>query len=47
MSSNQQHPGPKSLDLPPPACRTAFDYAQRNEKLKGTDTLKQLEEASK
>ena len=27
--------------------KTAFDYAQTNEKLKGTDALKQLEEASK
>jgi len=27
--------------------KTAFDYAQDNEKLKGTDALKQLEEASK
>jgi hypothetical protein len=26
---------------------TAFDYAQYNENLKGTDDLKQLEEASK
>jgi ankyrin repeat protein len=27
--------------------KTAFDYAQDNESLKGTDALKQLEEASK
>jgi hypothetical protein len=26
---------------------TAFDYAQGNEKLKGTEALKKLEEASK
>ena len=29
------------------AGKTAFDYAQGNEKMKGTDALKQLEEASK
>ena len=27
--------------------KTAFDYAQDNEKLKGTDALRKLEEASK
>ena len=27
--------------------KTAFDYAKNNDKLKGTDALKQLEEASK
>jgi len=27
--------------------KTALDYAQKNEKLKGTDALRRLEEASK
>jgi ankyrin repeat protein len=27
--------------------KTAFDYAKNNEKLKGTDAIRQLEEASK
>jgi hypothetical protein len=27
--------------------KTAFDYAQSNYKMKGTDALKQLEQASK
>jgi len=28
-------------------CKTAVDYAKHNEKLEGTDALKQLEEASR